>query len=185
MELNSKIGSSIWWKGALKGALKGLLIGAAIGIASAVLFQAAIIPATIALAQATGWAELAGIANIFSGFLTLQPLSVITTWTNAIVPWSAFSVIPFALFNGGISAITGLLTGGNIAVNAYKQDVDHRMNEARINQIEARELQLEQTMPPRSRTVQDIIVAGPRMTTSFERAEGERSAAAPQTPTMH
>ncbi|MBX9727266.1 MAG: hypothetical protein K2X09_08370 [Rickettsiales bacterium] len=163
--------SNVWWKGTLKGGLKGLMVGLLVGAAAALTLQFVLIPLFPAIAEA------------FAGFLTLTP-SAAAGWAGGVVPLASFSAIPLAIFSGVSGMLGNLLGSGNDAVNAYKQDVEHRMNEMRISQIESREMALEQIIPSPSRSVQKIIAAGPRNTASFQSAEEQR-AQTPTTPTIH
>lgn len=176
MDVSPEKLSSVWWKGTLKGGVKGLLVGLLVGAAAAVTLQFVLIP----LLPAIG---LPAIAEAFAGFLTLTP-SAAAGWAGGVVPLASFSAIPLAIFSGVSGMLGNLLGSGSDAVNAYKQDVEHRMNEARISQIESREIALEQSMPVTSRGLQRIIAAGPRHATSFRDAEEQR-AQAPTSPTIH
>lgn len=59
------------------------------------------------------------------------------------------------------------------------------MNEARISQIESRELTLEQHIGSPSRNVQKILAAGLRTGGSFRETEEAREQQAPAAPTLH
>ena len=152
------------------------MVGLLVGAAAAITLQFVLIP----LLPAIG---LPSIAEAFAGFLTLNP-SAVAGWAGGIVPLASFSAIPLAIFSGVSGMLGNLLGSGNDAVNAYKQDVEHRMNEARISQIESREMALEQTLISPARGIQKIIAAGPRTANSFRDAEEQR-VQAPTTPTIH
>ena len=176
MDISPEKLSNVWWKGTLKGGLKGLAVGLLVGAAAALTLQFVLIP----LLPAIG---LPSIAEAFAGFLTLTP-SAAAGWAGGVVPLASFSAIPLAIFSGVSGMLGNLLGSGNDAVNAYKQDVEHRMNEMRISQIESREMALEHIMPLPSRSVQKIIAAGPRSATSFQNAEEQR-AQTPTPPNIH
>jgi hypothetical protein len=159
--------SKVWWRGALTGAAKGLVTGLVVGAAAAVTLQFVLIPLFPMLG-------LPSIASAFAGFLTLTPG----------VAGASFSALPLAIFSAVTGTLGNALSSGRIAVNAYKQDVEHRMNEARISQIEQREMALGSLVGTPSRGVQKILASGPRTTTGFRDAEENREQP-PISPTVH
>jgi hypothetical protein len=160
MDVSPETLSNVWWKGTLKGGVKGLLVGLLVGTAAAVTLQFALIP----LLPAIG---LPAIAEAFAGFLTLTP-SAAAGWAGGIVPLASFSAIPLAIFSGVSGMLGNLLGSGNDAVNAYKQDVEHRMNEERISRIESREIALEQSFTGASPAIKSIVNNGPRSRSTYK-----------------
>jgi hypothetical protein len=165
MELDPAVKSHVWWKGTIKGAVKGLLSGLVIGAASAILLQFVLIPMFPVIGPA------------FAGFLTLTP-ALVASHT------AAFSAIPLAIFSGLSGMIGAAIGSGRAAVAAYKQDTEHKMNEAAIGELAQREQMLEAAVTQPSRSVQSILASGPRQRDSFSAAEEARSAEA-ATPTIH
>ncbi len=173
MELDQQTVGKVWWKGALEGAVKGIPQGIMLGaIGAALLFGG-----LYALGALGGMGVASSLAASFGTFLFSTGAA-----TNAVAAGSTlahfslavFNPLPIIALNTILTSVGNFLTGGDIAVNAYKQDVEHRMNEARITQIEGRELTLQQQMQAQSRTIQNILAQGPRGATSFSKAEEER-----------
>src|SRR5262249_46992440 len=139
MELDHETKRRVWWQGTIKGAVRGLFFGLIAGAATALILQFALIPLFPVIGPA------------FAGFLTLSPG----------VAGAAFSPVPLAIFSGLSGMLGNALANGKIACNAYKQEVEHRMNEERIDAIEVREQALEQTITP-SHAVRQALAKGPR-----------------------
>jgi hypothetical protein len=190
MELDPKTISRVWWKGAATSAAKGIPQGLMLGaIAAVVLFGviagAMLLAPTAPIAMTT--------AQAFGGFLYSHSVAValategltMATATSLVTSIASISLVPIMLFNTVLTSVGNFLTGGKIAVNAYKQDIEHRMNEARITQVEQRQLQLAPQAPARSQAVQRILANGPRNTANFAQAETERAADAPNGQTIH
>lgn len=177
--------SSVWWKGAFSAALKGipqgLLLGAiGFGVLTAGIFAlGAVAPAFVATS----------LAGPFGSFLFNMTPAIAETFAAGTMPafsLALFNPVPVIALNTVLTAVGNFLTGGNIAVNAYKQDVEHRMNEARISRLESRELGLDHEIPTASRTAQKIISAGPRTASSFRETEETREQSTPSAgPTIH
>ncbi len=181
MELDSQTLRSVWWKGAIGSAIKGIPQGLMLGLLGAGLLFGGIY-ALGALAPA-----LAGsLAADFGAFLYAGTPAVATSLAAGAVPafsLASMNVLPIVALNMVLTAVGNFLTGGKIACNAYKQDIEHRMNEVRISQIEAREQAPAPSVAP-SRTVQAIVAQGPRQQTSHAAAEEVR-ASAPSSAAIH
>jgi len=174
MELNQQDLSNVWWKGALTGAAKGIVQGLLLGALAGLALYAGV--AALGAAGFVGAAN--GLAGAFGSFIYAG--SSATGFTFA----TAFNPTVIIIFNTVLTSIGNFITGGASAVDAYKQDANQRMNEARISQIESREMALEQTIASPSRSLQKIIAAGPRNATSFRDAQEQREQTS-MTPTIH
>lgn len=181
--MDSKDVSRAWWKGAISSAIKGIPQGLLLGaIGFAVLTAGILALGAIAPVFTATW-----LAGPFGSFIFANIPAVTTAFAAHTMPAFSLAILnplPVIALNTVLTAVGNFLTGGDIAVNAYKQDFEHRLNETRIARIEARELQLEQSLP-RSRTVQKIVEAGPRHQSSFQHAEETRDAHEPKGPTIH
>ncbi len=180
MELTPQEKSRVWWSGTIKGAVKGLLVGLAIGAVSALVLQFALIPLLPALG-------LPSIAEAFAGFLTLSPASA-ATWAGGVVPLSAFSMIPLAIFSGVSAMIGNAFASGNQAVAAYQEEKTHLLQAVKINQLEGREQMVEQTVA-RSFAPSHNLQAGlsdtPRTSISAADAQISRLQNAPSSLSLH
>lgn len=153
----------VWWKGALSSAAKGIPQGILLGFGGALLMWGA-----MALAPAT-------LGTVFTGML----FGGASSFTLA-----TFSPLPFIALNTALTIVGNFLLGGQIACNAYKQQVDHDANATRLDRIEAREQMLEQKLAP-SASIKQLVSQGPRHASSFATAEIARDDAAPSHPTSH
>jgi hypothetical protein len=185
MELDPQTVSSVWWKGALGGALKGIPQGLLLGV----IGFGVLVVGTYALAAFGVTGLAATMMHGLGGFLFTEAGAASISAGIAAGSASGFSLaalspIPFIALNTVLTIAGNFLTSGQSAVNAYKQDVEHRMNDARITAIESREQMLEEVVTP-SRAVQKILAQGPRNKGSFAAAEAEREASAPASPTIH
>ncbi|MFM9890857.1 MAG: hypothetical protein ACKVOE_09525 [Rickettsiales bacterium] len=187
MELDPQEVSRVWWKGAFSSALKGIPQGLFLGllaatamyglIAGMLLVGGPIGAVGLSVAQGMGGFIYTGAASqALAGATAGSALGIVTSF-------SSFSVAAMVALNGVLSAVGNFMSGGKIAVNAYKQEFDHKQNEARLDRIESREIALEECVTP-SRHVQKILAAGPRQRDSFASAE-EGRAAEPTAPTIH
>lgn len=60
--------------------------------------------------------------------------------------FSALNALPVIALNTVLTAVGNFLTGGDLAVAQYKQQVDHAHNNQRIRNIEGREQKVEQAI---------------------------------------
>lgn len=123
------------------------------------------------------------VAGVMFGMATAVPawFAMLGTFVGV---GSGFNPITMMGFNGAISAVVGLLTGGSQAVAAYHQQKHNARDEAKINELDGRTRALEQAVAP-SRHVDAILARGARNHESFREAEAERAAQAERTPTIH
>lgn len=180
MELDPQTLRSVWWKGAIGSALKGIPQGLMLGLLGASLLCGGI--ALLGSIGATSGIAL-GLAKAFGGFLyssaTAQALAAGTLSTVPAFGLATLNVLPIVALNTVLTSVGNFLTGGQIACNAYKQDVEHRMNHARIRQLEAREQVVEATLARTpSQAIQAVLTRGPRAQQSYEAAEAARSTSA-------
>lgn len=132
----------------------------------------------LSVAQGMGGFIYTGAASqALAGATAASALGIVTSFSN-------FSIAAIVALNGVLGAVGDFMSGGEIAVNAYKQDFEHKQNETRLDRIESREMALEQHIGAPSRCMQKILAAGPRSATSFQNAEEQR-AQAPTSPTIH
>jgi hypothetical protein len=149
MEHAQKSKSAVWWEGATSGALRGIPQGLLLGLGGALLLWG--------LAAAF---PVLGLAEVFQGFLFVGETAA-----------AGINPIGFVALNTVLTAVGNFLTGGDIAVNKYQQEIDHARNEQRIHAIEGRERQVEQVVSqhlvhehhPAPRHVQKILEGGPRV----------------------
>ena len=169
MQFDGDILAKKWRHGALASAFKGLLVGAAVGVVCALALQAVVLPLFPTLVPT------------FAGFLTLTPGAATTAAATGALSWSAFSPIPFVVFNGIISSVIGSFTGGDAAVDAYKQqEVNHAL-ERKVNELSAHQMERAASLSPK---LAQIVSDGPRQAQGFAQAQ-EARAAAPTTHTLH
>lgn len=177
-EIPAQEKSRIWWKGALKGALRGVPQGLLLG--------------TLGFAVLVGGLYAFGATALVGSFGTFLFSDAVAA-SDAITAGnfggflSALGPAPFILLNTVLTSVGNFITGGDIAVAAHKQDIEHSMNEARIERIESREIALEQDIVATpSRVARKIIAAGPRHSGSFrEAAEAREQQPLPVAPTIH
>jgi len=152
MELDPQEVSRVWWQGAIGGAAKGVVQGLMLGFAGACILFA--------------------LNAVFPGLGLFTSLSTFLFAGSAAHP--LFAPIAMVTLNAVLGAVGGFLNSGDIAVNAYKQEVDHQANMARIEAIESREKLVEQCVAPmQSRRVQQILADGAKQP-SFAEAEEAR-----------
>lgn len=159
--------SSVMRRGFFAGALKGALVGVAIGAAAAVALQFVLLPG---LALIPG---VAGITQVFAGFLTLTPGAA----------GAVFSPVPLMAFNGVLSSLMGAYQGMQAAASDHAHQQHEQQQEARIGRLEGRGQMLEHAVPQHSRAVESILARGPRAQGSHAEAEEHREPS--RGPTIH
>ncbi|MBN8542634.1 MAG: hypothetical protein J0M34_00020 [Alphaproteobacteria bacterium] len=170
MELDKQTRSKVWWGGAISSALKGIPQGLLLGAIGAGVLFGGIYLLGLSGISIFGFSG-AGLAQAFGSFLYTVPAGGVATTTSMISPW------PVIALNTVLTAVGNFLTGGDLAVAQYKQQVDHEHNNQRIRAIEGREQQMEQIVarhlndanhhthetPKTSQRVQNILEEGPRV----------------------
>lgn len=160
MGLNPEEMSRIWWKGALKSALKGIPQGLMLGIGGACLLFS-----TIALLGGIGaTAGLAlGISQAFGGFLYSAATTATLATATAVPAFSlaSINILPIVALNTVLTVVGNFITGGDMAVNTYKQDMEHKINEARLARLESHEIAPQQEAArPLSASLRRILAQG-------------------------
>lgn len=183
MELDPQTLRAVWWKGALTAALKGIPQGVLLGVLGAAILIGGIY--AVSAMGASGFAF--ELAKDFGSFLFSNSgtAALAATGATALPAFSfgALNILPLVALNTVLTAVGNFLTGGQIACNAYKQEVEHTMNERRISRIEAREQRLEHAVATSS-GIKRIVAQGPRSQQSHANAaEADRTIAG--TPTVH
>lgn len=174
MEVDSQTLRHVWWKGAISGALKGIPQGLMLG---AIGFG--VLAAGIYLFGAT--ALVGSFGSFLFGDAAAAAAAITAGNVGAFI--GTLSPVTFIALNTVLTSVGNFLTGGTMACNAYKQDVEHRMNETRIDQLEARGMAHMPSFVP-SRTVKTIISQGTRQQQSFASAEQARAENS-TTPALH
>lgn len=184
MDLDPAVKSRVWWKGAITSAIKGIPQGLMLGaIAAGVLIGG------LYLLSAMGAAGIAGyVGTAFNYFLfNMQNAAVASQLATQTLPvvtsLAIFNPLPIIALNTILTSIGNFLSGGDSAVNAYKQQVDHDANVARLERLEGRELALEEAIAT-SPTIKKILAEGPR-SKSYSAAEETRDVAPSNGPTIH
>lgn len=156
MELDQQTLRRVWWRGAIGAAIRGIPQGMVLGVIGAV--------------------ALWGLGTLIPPLGAALGAFVFTTG-------GGLNLLPMIALNTVLTSIGNFLTGGKIACNAYKQEVEHQMNETRISALEAREQMRDQTIP-QSRGLRTILARGPRAGQSFAHAEETREQSS-DSPTLH
>ena len=167
-QLDPQTKSSVWWRGAISSAVKGIPQGLLLG-----LIGFAVLTGGMYLFGATG------LVGSFGSFLFGDATAALTAIEGAKIGAFVASLNPltFVALNTVLTFVGNFLTGGDMAVAKYQQEVDHAKNEVRISAIEGREKHMEQIVSqhisdpvhhqhaqqPTPRHVQQIIEQGPRV----------------------